>query len=333
MREIKIKFLNESKKKFIKYYLKDDVIFIESDTPDYVVFGPEQLAQGIKYQCVRLWISGENVRPDFNLVDYAIGFDDMMFGDRYLQFPYYMWPNRRETFEKAIRKHNNVDRDSAIHREFCGWIVSNGLWDNMYRDQIFDKLSQYKRIDSGGKYLNNQPDGECIPMGESLEFYGRHKFTLALENSKMPGYTTEKIIEAWAGGNVPIYWGDPDIEKNFSSGAFINANKYNSLDDLLAEVIRIDNDDDAYMRMLGTPILFPGSRCYEYMREEYVRSFLENIFEKQTVEQARRRLNSGSYWGSYVERDLSEFYQIREHQLIYRVVRKMSKLMKRKGNT
>lgn len=60
-----------------------------SDNPDYIfysVFGHEYL----KYDCIRMFYTCENIRPDFNLCDYAMAFDWMSFEDRYLRFPVYM---------------------------------------------------------------------------------------------------------------------------------------------------------------------------------------------------------------------------------------------------
>lgn len=322
MKKVKIKFLSDLGKDFIKKILGNACCFIESDSPDFVVCDPGSLAQAFRYDCVRIWVTGENTRPDFNLVDYAVGFDDMQFGDRYLQLPLYVLIYDEER-EKALIKHENIDREWALQREFCGWIVSNGGWSAKEREQIYYKLSEYRKIESGGKYLNNLPGGEVVPRGQSLPFYSRHKFTLALENSRMPGYTTEKIIESWGGRTVPIYWGDPAIETVFNKEAFINANEYSSWDGLLDEVKRIDEDDDAYMHMLEAPILLPGSKCHEFIDEGYARRFLENIFVKQDPEQARRRLNADVGWGSWIERDMEEYYRIREHRILYKIVRKL----------
>lgn len=326
MKEVKIKSLDAIGKKFIENILEHTCSFIESDEPDFVIGSPGTLEQSLAYDCVRIWITGENIRPDFNLVDYAIGFDAIQFGDRYLQLPLYAFGYHQER-KKALIKHENIDRDWALKREFCSWIVSNGGWAAKQREEIYHAVSAYKKIDCGGKYLNNLPGGEVIPVGQSVPFYSRHKFTLALENSQMPGYTTEKIIEAWAGQTVPIYWGDPVIETVFNKDSFINATRYSSWDELLCEVRRIDQDDDAYMRMLETPILIPGSKCYEFMKEEYAKSFLENIFINQTPEQAKRRLNAGIGWGFWTEKDLKEYYQIRKHQLLYRIAKKLSQYM------
>ena len=90
MREIKIKFVDfwpvfdYLKSDFYKILCKKYKIII-SDTPDYIfysVFGHEHL----NYECIRIFYTGENIIPDFNICDYGIGFsNELKFNDRYLR--------------------------------------------------------------------------------------------------------------------------------------------------------------------------------------------------------------------------------------------------------
>jgi hypothetical protein len=41
-------------------------------------------------------------------------------------------------------------------------------------------------------------------------------FSVAIENSSVRGYFTEKLIDCFAAGAIPIYWGDNDISEHFS---------------------------------------------------------------------------------------------------------------------
>lgn len=80
----------------------------------------------------------------------------------------------------------------------------------------------YKKVDSGGKYKNNIGK----PVENKRDFQMTHKFVIAFENTSTRGYTTEKIIGAYAAGAVPIYWGDPDVAMTFNTKSFINCNEY-----------------------------------------------------------------------------------------------------------
>ena len=42
----------------------------------------------MKYKnAVKIFYTQENLCPDFNFADYGIGFEELTYGDRYLQFP------------------------------------------------------------------------------------------------------------------------------------------------------------------------------------------------------------------------------------------------------
>ena len=67
------------------------------------------------------------------------------------------------------------------------------------------------------------------PVADKYAFESEYKFSIAFENASYSGYTSEKILEAFAAGTVPIYWGDPDIAKVYNSKAFINLNEGKTL--------------------------------------------------------------------------------------------------------
>ncbi|MFN3403733.1 MAG: glycosyltransferase family 10 domain-containing protein [Cytophagaceae bacterium] len=64
---------------------------------------------------------------------------------------------------------------------------------------------------TGWKYLENKVDG--------LKEY---RFHITIENCRREGYFTEKIIDCFLTGVVPIYWGAPDIGNYFASDGIIN---------------------------------------------------------------------------------------------------------------
>ena len=60
-----------------------------SEDPDFLIyscFGYDHL----KYDCVHIFYTGECFVPDFNQCDYAIGFDRLDFGDRYIRIPIFL---------------------------------------------------------------------------------------------------------------------------------------------------------------------------------------------------------------------------------------------------
>ena len=63
-------------------------------------------------------------------------------------------------------------------------------------------------------------------MADKLAFQRQYRFSIAYENSRDPGYVTEKIVDAFAAGTVPIYWGDPLIKQEFNPDSFVCADDY-----------------------------------------------------------------------------------------------------------
>jgi hypothetical protein len=59
-----------------------------------------------------------------------------------------------------------------------------------------------------------------------------YKFNLCYENIRYPGYVTEKIIDAIFAGTIPIYLGAQDITDFVPGNIFIDASKFDSLEQL-----------------------------------------------------------------------------------------------------
>ena len=293
---------------------KYDLVF--SDDPDYIlfsVFGNENT----KYtdeKYIKIFFTEEDLSPDFNLCDYAIGFDYLDYGDRYIRFPLAF---AHFQLSKAMDKHLITDEDLAMKTGFCDFVVSNGGADNI-REKMFRKLSEYKRVDSGGRFLNNVGG----PVGSKLDFQKNHRFSLTFENGSSIGYTTEKIVDAFAAKTIPIYWGNPDIAKDFNPGSFINYHDYNDPDKLVERVIEVDQNEELYIKMLKTPIFANGQIPKQY-RFETLLDFFVHIFE-QPVEKASRRCHT-SFRGGYIFEKFryGKFTECYEKDLLLRAYNKI----------
>lgn len=284
MKKIKIDFIDfwedfDKKDNIFYNFLKTKYDVEISKSPDYVfcsLFGKQHLKYNDK---IKILVIGENIFPDFNLYDYAIGFYDIHFRDRYLQYNYLL--------EKDIVS----KREHDIHSKFCAFVYTKNKL-NPIRKEIFEKLSEYKKVDSGGGFLNNIGGKIGKSKKDKLEFQKQYKFIIACENQSYPEYNTEKLLEAFASGGIPIYWGDPEIDKIYNKEAFINCRDFKSLDEVKEKVIELDNDDKKYLEMLNKPI-FNNFNIEE--KENELKEFLTNIFE-QDYEMAKRiKMQKGYY--------------------------------------
>lgn len=310
-KQVKCKFCGPFE--WTKKILKERYEVMESDTPDFAFFRCEGQNDCVDYDCVRIILIGENQRPNFNLFDYAAGFDKMQFEDRYLYLPLYATGLYREDLELALKKHLRGESYFLSKKKFCNMVVSNIRDASKRRIEFFQKLCNYKRVDSGGRAYNNLPTGK--PVEDKRNFQEDYKFSIAFENSTYKGYATEKIVQAWAAGTVPIYWGDPSITEQFNGKAFINCHDYKNWDEVIAKVIEIDTDDELYLQMQQQPIYNEKSNLLEMMDEDYYKRWLYHILDKDPKE-AIWRTNAYEGWGWFCEHDMRQMRDMYASRLV-----------------
>lgn len=312
MKKIKLKFSGmggkfDPENNFIVNILRKNFDVQLSDNPDYLIYSVNS-KDYLNYNCVRIFYTAENLVPDFNVCDYGIGFHYLEFGDRYIRFPLYLvdgftaydGDNYASDLQLALHKHENASIALKDKTEFCSFVYSNSQAAQC-REKMFEALSKYKPVSSGGRYKNNVGG----PVADKLEFQKKHKFVIAFENTSTSGYTTEKIIGAFAAGAIPIYWGNPEITKEFNAGSFINCNDYGLtekgeqeiIEQIVQEIISLDRDDESYQNMIQTPA-FNSNNDVMHQQKQF-ENFLCHIFD-QPIEKAYRR--NRFYWGERYER-------------------------------
>ncbi len=197
---------------------------------------------------IKIYFTGENDVPNFNYYDYALSFREISFNDRHLRYPlYHLYCNIA-----TLNNSSEIPDDTTLlNRGFCSIVVSNAKSSHPMREEIWYRLEQYKPISSGGRYKNNVGG----PVADKEEFIKGYKFNLALENSQVDGYTTEKIVEPFLSFTVPIYWGNKHVGNDFNKEAFIDISDFATLDNAVDYICSIDHDDKAYLKMLHAPKL------------------------------------------------------------------------------
>ena len=270
---VKINFVDfwgdfNKKDNFITCVLSKKYEVVISDNPDYLFYGTFGYSH-LNYNCVKIMFIGENIAPDFNLCDYALGFDYIHFGDRYMRLPLYC------TYDcfASLTKMNLPSDKTLLDRKFCSMVVSNNRHASPHRERFFKLLSEYKQVDSGGKLWNNVGG----PVVDKLEFVSQYKFNIAFENSAVHGYTTEKIMEPMTVNTLPIYWGNPMVYKDFNADSFVNVNDFTSMEDAVQHIVDLDNDDTKYLHMLKVPKVLDDNIINW---QDKLLDFLSNIIEK-----------------------------------------------------
>jgi alpha(1,3/1,4) fucosyltransferase len=255
---------------FIDYYNPIDEFFIyvlskrynvirDDQNPNYLFFCDETFGtNNLRYdldQVTKIFFTGENRRPWNYQAHAAITFDHLDGPSNY-RLPLYVVEDWYQTTKLGLQSILEIDRNSSSVREkFCSFISSNPS--SVERNEAFDFISRYKRIDSAGPLFNNV--GYVLPRGSDAQLYklgfmGERKFNLCYENSSYPGYVTEKLFHALYAGVVPIYWGSPVVELDFNSDAFISRHSFDTFEDMLDKIKEIDHNNDLYNEMVRQPI-------------------------------------------------------------------------------
>jgi len=173
-----------------------------------------------------------------------------------------MFPEKYlETFD-LIFTHNQdlLKLDSKFK-----WVPAQGFW--IKEPKIYEKSKMISMIASNKKLT----EGQAIRVKwvemirDQVDLYGRgfneisnkeeglcdYMFSVVIENGFYESYFTEKILDCFATGTIPVYMGSPDIGKYFNSDGII----------LLSEEFEIS--DDLYYNKMSA-IQDNLKKCMEY---------------------------------------------------------------------
>lgn len=138
--------------------------------------------------------------------------------------------------------------ETARNSEF---IPIGGCWIPIESHQLYNKNKNVSLIASNKCYLNGHKlRQEICNYGFNIDIYGRgrkeidskleglkdYKFSIAVENCKTDYYFTEKIIDCFVTGTIPIYWGCPSIEKFFDKDGIMTFENVDELKHILNNI-------------------------------------------------------------------------------------------------
>lgn len=106
---------------------------------------------------------------------------------------------------------------------------------------------------------------------DKKKIISNYRFAFALENISYPGYHTEKIIDCFAAGVIPIYLGDPLIKQTMPSNSFIHLSDFDDLFDLSDHLSSFSEVNAISMLAEGRAFLKNDGDAYSY------EGFAENI--------------------------------------------------------
>lgn len=323
-KKIKLKFVGFwpgfKEKDNIYYNILSEKFDVElTDEPDYIIATMYKgVSEYLKYtNCVRIFHSGEDYFPDFNLFDYAAGYDEFKLQgvtstgmiDRYFRWPFGCEWNLEEINNSFyIKSEEELQNILSEKRRFCNYIYAHRSIKGK-RERLLNVISEYKPVDSAGSYLNNMKNNTIIPFSKKIEFIKNYKFTIAAETLQYPGMTTEKIYDAYRANSIPIYFGNPLVKDMFDEDTFIYWDGSDEgIKQMLDRIKEIDNNDKLYRDMIMKQKV-NDIQVIENKKAEFS-VWLEKIFEIDKDDAMQHIEEAMLSQRGYYEKELKKIYGI-----------------------
>lgn len=163
-------------------------------------------------------------------------------------------PQRYDNFENYKNNYNFImTHDNFLLKKYpekTKFIPFGGCWIKDSNFNIYPKTKLISMVLSDKKYLKGHKiRHEIFKSYLGIDYYGRgtnnpieykeaslkdYYFSIVIENSKTNNYFTEKLLDCFATGTIPIYWGCSNISDFFNPEGIININNVNDINNILS---------------------------------------------------------------------------------------------------
>ena len=212
-----------------------------------------------------IYFSGESYFPPLSQYhkDYIYILTTLCEEENYLYVPFFLLSPHLY----LNRKYTNNNRPYLL--AYCN---GNPIKEGQEMFNIFVEKTSVSTCHSFNCYGNypetKQPKIEgSWSTSEIIDTYKNYKFIIAMENIQKDGYVTEKIINAFYSGAIPIYWGASNVNEFFNKKAFINVSDFNTFEDCVEYVINMT--DEEITAMLNEPIYMQDNDIVNLLNDEY----------------------------------------------------------------
>ena len=255
---------------FVNMLKSDFNIEVTNDQPDFLMCSWPGNSH-LNYSCPKIFYSGENRAPDFETYQWCMT-HDFNSDPRHYRLPIYL------LFGDAYKLlEPKPPVEQLWNRKFCRVMFGKRAPASVSpREEYFHRLCAYKQVDSFGTHFNNM--GRQVPIERNVELTREYKFALAFENHSAPGWTTEKIFFPMLANSIPIYWGNPEIGREFNTRSFVNCHEYPNFDAVIARIKELDQNEEEYAKVIAEP-WYTNSQVNEFVNRENILRFFHRIFD------------------------------------------------------
>jgi len=172
---------------------------------------------------------------------------------------------------------NHVSRPKAV-----GYVSSNP---KHHRGKIFQVM--HHTLSSNGHVVEKiSPPGGWKEVPSYISTY---TFFLALENTDLPGYITEKIIHAYVAGCIPIYWGTRKVKEIFNPESMVYVQDFSSFEKCAEYVNELLLDEERLSRMKSASIFVSPEIEKDWMSVFQLSSNVSNLSPRYSTFVSRLR--------------------------------------------
>lgn len=250
-----------------------------------------------KFNGRKIYLTGENMLPDFNQCDLAFTPAEIPGDNRAIRLPLYA--QYVDSLSSLVRPLGYNATTQLNKKGFCSFVVSNS--ECRFRNKLFKTIHRRRAVASGGKHFNTT--GSITR--NKLEFIKDYQFNIACENSSSAGYITEKLIDPLLAGSIPIYWGDPEIKRDFNLQCMINVRDFKSLNDLVDYILVVAENNSLKQSILEAPV-FRGNQLPACTTDKYISESVIDLLENRSagirvprIRRLREHLKSKQNYLSY----------------------------------
>lgn len=139
----------------------------------------------------------------------------------------------------------------------------NFLPGHRFRLEVVERLGKTSSVDIFGRGFN-EIERKCSGLAD-------YCYSIAIENSKYDFWFTEKLIDCFLAGTVPIYYGCPSISNFFNVEGIYQIDNMSDLDDVISKISiedyysKIDAIKDNFQRSLE--YLDPFKKVYNIIKD------------------------------------------------------------------
>ena len=235
------------------------LVFSKDEEPHLIIQTPEGRKIQSKWDAPYIYVSGErygikrnrrNGPPITELISRTPTRSNQCF------IPFILSSKAAGDFTK-IRKYKREGR-----KKLLAYINSNC---RKNRELFFKKAREYdSTAEALGKCSNTgaRAGGGWFGAGSA---YSEYIFGIAMENRLVPGYVTEKIMNVFEGGAIPIYWGDSKtLRKWINPEAYIDVSDFKDFDQVIRYIDYLIKNPEKLEYMQKAPI-FRDNKVPEFL--------------------------------------------------------------------